>query len=190
MIRQTNVALKLYTYHRNALPIKYGTHWGGKWGAISRFHNRTCMVEAVKPNQPITMIDRDMMNYVHRTKVRHWQLFRSYTWKMPATVRKKLENEFFRRRWQRRYQKSFIAFMQFEIKKTLEEKAKLVNKFGQASINRALGDPANDTEQVADKKWAVIRRQVRTPRITINAPKHVATMKQIHNDRFNQRWRQ
>lgn len=46
-----------------------------------------------------------------------------------------------RRRWNRKLQKSFIAFMQFKTLKVLEDQAKLVNEYGQAGVNAALGDP-------------------------------------------------
>lgn len=188
------------------------------------------MIEEVKPNSgtPITLIDRQMMSYVHRTRERHFQLFRSYQQKTNSTECKLREGEMLRRRWHRRLQKSFIAFMQFKTMKVLEEQAKLVHQYGQASVNAALGDPwegearavrvadgmtsvsqVNNTssstsvgtnndaskerreynQEQRQRKFALLRRKVHSlPSIAV-VPKHVATMKQIHNDRFNYRWR-
>lgn len=213
-------------YHRRAMGTMRYSKWKGSYGGVSHFYNRTAMVEEVKPNSgtPITLIDRQMMSYVHRTRERHFQLFRSYQQKTNSTECKLREGEMLRRRWHRRLQKSFIAFMQFKTMKVLEEQAKLVHDYGQASVNAALGEPwevdaravrvAGDVSSGASqkdktpssipgmskerqeynqeqrqRKFAVLRRKVHSlPSIAV-VPKHVATMKQIHNDRFNYRWR-
>lgn len=191
MIRQSQTLLKKYAvYHRRAMGTMSYTRWSGRYGGVSRWYNRTGMTEAVKPNEPISLIDRRMMAYVHTTKVRHHQLFRSYQEKQRSTESKLREGAMLRRRWHRRLQKSFITFMQFKMKTMLEEQAALVSTFGQAAVNRALGDPAMEKPESTQKRWDGIRRKVKALPPIMTAPKHVATMKQIHNDRFDFRWRQ
>lgn len=191
MLRQTSVTFGGYMmYHRKAMGTMKYSRWQGAHGGLSHFYNRTGMVEEVKPNMPIAMIDRSMMHYVHRTRIRHHQLFRSYQQKSSATECKLREGELLRRRWHRRLQKSFIAFMQYKTMKILEDQAKLVNEYGQASVNAALGDPSQtNTDEARGRQFALLNRRIRTlPSVNL-VPKHVATMKQIHNDRFNMRWR-
>ncbi|KAH9598906.1 hypothetical protein LSM04_003576 [Trypanosoma melophagium] len=191
MLRSTPICHGGYMmYHRKAMGTMKYSKWKGAHGGVSHFYGRTPMIEEVKRNEPITLIDRRIMHYVHRSRIRHFQLFRSYQQKSSSTECKLREGEMLRRRWHRRLQKSFIAFMQFKTMKVLEDQARLVNRYGQAAVNAALGDPceAATTEQ-RERKWAAIRRKVRTlPTVNV-VPKHVATMKQIHNDRFNYRWR-
>lgn len=177
-------------YHRQAMGTMKYSRWKGAHGGVSHFYNRTAMREEVKPHVPVSIVDRQMMNYVHRNRLRHFQLFRSYQQKSNATECKLREGEMLRRRWHRKLQKAFIAFMQFKTMKVLEDQAKLVNEYGQTAVNAALGDPWNaNTDADREKKFAVLQRRVqRLPTIS-TVPKHVATMKQIHNDRFNYRWR-
>ncbi|CCW59663.1 unnamed protein product [Phytomonas sp. EM1] len=191
MLRRTELVSGGYMmYHRKAMGTMKYSRWRGAHGGISHFYNRTAMIEEVRNNIPVTMVDRGMMSYVHRSRLRHFQLFRSYQQKSNTTECKLREGEMLRRRWHRRIQKSFIAFMQFKTMKVLEEQAKLVNQYGQASVNAALGDPWNVTSQTdRERRYAVLHRRIKTlPSVNI-VPKHVATMKQIHNDRFNYRWR-
>ncbi|KEG12544.1 hypothetical protein DQ04_01631100 [Trypanosoma grayi] len=177
-------------YHRKAMGTMKYSKWKGSHGGISHFYGRTPMIEEVRRNEPITLIDRRIMHYVHRSRLRHFQLFRSYQQKSNSTECKLREGEMLRRRWHRRLQKSFISFMQFKTMKVLEDQAKLVNTYGQGAVNAALGDPWNAaTDAERERKCASIRRKVRAlPTVNV-VPKHVATMKQIHNDRFNYRWR-
>lgn len=177
-------------YHRKSMSTMRYSKWKGARGGLSHFYNRTAMLEKVPVNMPVSIVDRRMMAYVHRSRLRHFQLFRSYQQKSNSTECKLREGEFLRRRWHRQLQKSFIAFMQFKTMKVLEEQAKLVSQYGQASVNAALGDPQAAAGDVAhERKYAALHRRVQTlPRIQL-VPKHVATMKQIHNDRFNYRWR-
>ncbi|CCW67356.1 unnamed protein product [Phytomonas sp. Hart1] len=177
-------------YHRKAMGTMKYSRWRGAHGGISHFYNRTAMLEEVRNNVPVTMVDRGMMNYVHRSRLRHFQLFRSYQQKSNATECKLREGEMLRRRWHRRLQKSFISFMQFKTMKVLEEQAKLVNQYGQASVNAALGDPWNVTSQTErERRYAVLHRRIKSLPTVNTVPKHIATMKQIHNDRFDYRWR-
>lgn len=213
-------------YHRKAMGTMRYSKWQGAHGGVSHFYNRTAMREEVRRGSPITLIDRQMMAYVHRTRERHFQLFRSYQQKTNSTECKLREGEMLRRRWHRRLQKSFIAFMQFKTMKVLEEQAKLVHQYGQAAVNAALGDPmASTSEPVVSvrgtpsfppsstptsasssstspeeegvkaastrrqQKFSQLRRKVQSLPSIAAVPKHVATMKQIHNDRFNYRWR-
>ncbi|KAG5473817.1 hypothetical protein LSCM1_04448 [Leishmania martiniquensis] len=177
-------------YHRKSMSTMRYSKWKGARGGISHFYNRTAMVEEVPQHVPVSIVDRRMMAYVHRSRLRHFQLFRSYQQKSNTTECKLREGEFLRRRWHRKLQKSFIAFMQFKTMKVLEEQAKLVSQYGQASVNAALGDPqAVAGDAALERKYAALHRRVNTlPKIQL-VPKHVATMKQIHNDRFNYRWR-
>ncbi|ORC90218.1 uncharacterized protein TM35_000092680 [Trypanosoma theileri] len=191
MLRSTSICHGGYMmYHRKAMGTMKYSKWKGAHGGVSHFYGRTPMIEEVKRNEPITLIDRRIMHYVHRSRIRHFQLFRSYQQKSNSTECKLREGEMLRRRWHRRLQKSFIAFMQFKTMKVLEDQARLVNQYGQAAVNAALGDPCEAvTSEQRERKWAAIRRKVRTlPTVNV-VPKHVATMKQIHNDRFNYRWR-
>lgn len=181
---------KYAIYHRKAMGTMAYTKWSGRYGGVSRFYNRTAMTEEVKASEPISLIDRRMMQYVHRTKLRHFQLGRSYQERYRSTEVKLSEGSFLRRRQQRRIQQSFIAFMQYQTKNVLEDQAKLVNQYGQSAVNRALGDPVNDTEAQRSKKMDAIKRKVRSLPSIPAVPRHIATMKQIHNDRFDMRWRQ
>lgn len=227
-------------YHRKAMGTMRYSRWRGAHGAISHFYNRTAMIEEVNPAgssgsvraSPVTLVDREMLSYVHRTRERHFQLFRSYQQKTNSTQCKLHEGEMLRRRWHRRLQKSFIAFMQFKTMKVLEEQAKWIHQYGQASVNASLGgdpweksnvsyfqnatsalggepslsrtslhrtsekekapgdDEGRPSPQEQQRRFSVLRRKVQAlPSIGVVAPKHVATMKQIHNDRFNYRWR-
>lgn len=177
-------------YHRKAMSTMKYSRWNGAHGGLSHFYNRTAMREEVKANMPITMVDRRMMQYVHRSRERHFQLFRSYQQKSSTTECKLREGEMLRRRWHRQLQKSFIAFMQYKTMKVLEDQGKLVSKYGQASVNAALGDPWNcTTDAQRERQYVALRRQVHALPSIAMVPKHVATMKQIHNDRFNYRWR-
>lgn len=241
-------------YHRKAMGTMRYSRWRGAHGAISHFYNRTAMVEEINGSGgkigsssspsawPVTLVDRQMLAYVHHTRERHYQLFRSYQQKTNSTQCKLHEGEMLRRRWHRRLQKSFITFMQFKTMKVLEEQAQWIHRHGQASVNAALGGdalekvegrplpspriegyqsspsiisaeglPSNpsgapagmatgstdlmqkrtkEEEMRSQRKYAVLRRKVQAlPSMSVIAPKHVATMKQIHNDRFNYRWR-
>lgn len=211
-------------YHRRSMGTMRYSKWRGARGGVSHFYNRTAMVEEVPASSrsgastPITLIDRQMMSYVHRTRERHFQLFRSYQQKTNSTECKLREGEMLRRRWHRRLQKAFITYMQFETKKVLEKQAELVHQYGQASVNAALGDPhaslglgagaslgaasesaqhgagssggdGSGSDSVRQRKISVLRRSVTALPSLQMVPKHVATMKQIHNDRFNYRWR-
>ncbi len=188
MLRVTTpLGIRWMLYHRQALG---GKRWAGKWGGVSKFYGRTALVDEVKSNEPVTLVDRRIMSYMHTNKLRQFQMARSYQEKTYSTRRKHAMGEMLRRRVHRKVQKAFIAFMQFKIKKTLEEQARLVNAFGQTAVNRALGDPANDSEQTKAKKWAVINRRVKVLPAIPSSPRHVATMRQIQADRFDRRWRQ
>lgn len=191
MISVTTPRLGQYAiYHRRAMGTMPYTRWSGKYGGVSRWYSRTSAVEEVRPGEPISLVDRRIMQYVHRSKLRHFQLARTYQEKYRSTEVKLGEGSFLRRRWQRRVQKAFIAFMQFKIKGVLEDQARMVNQFGQSAVNRALGDPANDGEAQRSRKVDAIRRKVRSLPSIPAVARHVATMKQIHNDRFDMRWRQ
>jgi hypothetical protein len=191
MMQRTSLLLGGYMmYHRKSMGTMKYSKWKGARGGVGHFYNRTAMIEEVPANVPLSILDRRMMNYVHRSRLRHFQLFRSYQQKSNSTECKLREGEMLRRRWHRKLQKSFIAFMQFKTMKVLEEQAKLVSQYGQASVNAALGDPYTATTSAErERKYVALRRRVQTlPSIQV-VPKHVATMKQIHNDRFNFRWR-
>ncbi len=174
-------------YHRQALG---GKRWSGRYGAVGKFYGRTGMADEVKGTEPITLVDRKMMSCMHTNKLRHFQLARSYHEKMYSTRRKHASGEMLRRRVHRKVQKAFIAFMQFKIKQTLEEQAKLVNTFGQTAVNTALGNPAADAPERQAKQWAVINRKVKSLPTIPTSPRHIATMRQIQPDRFDRRWRQ
>lgn len=177
-------------YHRKSMGTMRFSKWKGARGGLSHFYGRTAMVEEVPSSVPVTMVDRRMMAYVHRSRLRHFQLFRSYQQKSKSTECKLREGEMLRRRWHRRLQKSFIAFMQFKTMKVLEEQAQLVSQYGQASVNAALGDlPPRTGDAGRERAYTALRRRLQTLPSVQLVPKHVATMKQIHNDRFNYRWR-
>ena len=177
-------------YHRRALPVRYGSSWYGKWGAVSRFYDKTCMIETMSGRRSITAVDRDMMNYVHMHRLRHYQMARSYNERTESTWRKNREGEFYRRRWGKKLQASFIAFMQFKTERCLKEQADLVTKYGQASVNRALGDPAFDTKSQKSERFAMLDRRIRAPPPIQPVKKYIATMYQLHPARFDLGWHQ
>ncbi|CAD2218536.1 hypothetical protein AGDE_04209 [Angomonas deanei] len=183
-------------YHRKAMGTMKYSKWQGGHGGLSHFYGRTIMREEVKEGMPVSMVDRQMMNYVHRSRLRHFQLFLSYQQKSHATQNKLREGEMLRRAWQRKVQKAFISFIQFKTMKTLEEQAALVTRYGQASVNAALGEEKQYMEtdekggpDAKKKQFQRLHRQIQRLPSVQPIPKHVATMKQIHNDRFNHRWR-
>ncbi|EPY37754.1 hypothetical protein AGDE_06180 [Angomonas deanei] len=142
------------------------------------------------------MVDRQMMNYVHRSRLAPLPAVSFLSAKVARYADKLREGEMLRRAWQRKVQKAFISFIQFKTMKTLEEQAALVTRYGQASVNAALGEEKQYMEtdekggpDAKKKQFQRLHRQIQRLPSVQPIPKHVATMKQIHNDRFNHRWR-
>ncbi len=175
-------------YHRGALPLGQGHHWVGKFGAMSRFHDKTIMTAPVTRRKSIATIDREMMNYVHTTRLRHNQLSRSYHHWAPTSKRILADGVMLRRKRNRKLQTAFKAYFQYEVKQILSEQARLVNEHGQVAVNRALGEPLNERE--AERRMALVERRVRATPVVPPVKRHIATQFQQHNDRFDTHWRQ
>ena len=79
--------------------------------------------------------------------------------------------------------------------KLLQQQAKMVNQYGQAAVNEALGDnEAANSNGLTDleslrKKQGNIYKKVMTPPPSHPVTRHIATMYQIFNDRYNMRLR-
>lgn len=187
MLRATSKLLILPIYHRKALPLRPGGKWSGHFGAASRFHNQIAMSEPVTAKKSIGSVDRDMMNYVHRTKLRHLQLRQTYH-RIKRTNQRHIEqNSFYRRKRMRSIQTALKTFFQFEIKTKLQEQAKLVNLYGQAAVNRALGESV--TSQERERRCEIVHKKVTTLPIVPAAKRHIVLQRQYHNDMFDTRLR-
>jgi hypothetical protein len=189
MLRFTFVTREVPLYHRRALSLAKGAKWHGNFGAVAhRFYGKTCMTEAVTPKRTIAAIDRDMMTYVHRLKIRHRQLRRSYSEKPPSMQRQMEKKQVHARAWTRKVHLAYKAYMQFATMRTLREQARLVTVFGQAAVNEALGDVRGERDR--QRLVSTLHRAVRQPPVVQPVRKHVVTRYQKHNDRFDLTWRQ
>lgn len=189
MFRSTFIAYELPLYHRKAMPLLKGTKWHGNFGAVAnRFYGKTCMTEAITPRRSISAVDRDMMNYVHRLRIRHRQQRRIFSEKGPTMFRNFEKKEYHQRQWLRKLQLSFRAYVQYATMRTLREQAQLVNKYGQTAVNAALGDYRSEKDK--QKMLSTIHRVVRQPPVAGPVKKHVVTRFQRHNDRYDIKWRQ
>ena len=182
-------------YSRNALPVMHGFTWHGNFGGISRWYMRHCMSEEITAGKSLLSVDRSMMNYVHANRIRHQQLRHSYSHESPMYRRATSLREFAHRQRIRKIQNGFRAVVHHEIKRTLEEKAMLVNKYGQAAVNEALGDTvARSTPNMSaaertkvEGKINAIHRKVTVPEVQLPVPKHVVTPRQRKPARFDRR---
>ena len=177
-------------YHKRALAMKPGSSWHGNYGGVSRFFDRTIYSEKLDGTKLVTMVDRECLSYMQKTRTRAYQLSRSYHRRRDTTYRKQELGRELRAMLHRKLRLSFNHYMQFRVMKNLEEKGKLVNVFGQAAVNRALGDLSieeAENKELREKKWNGIRRKaVQTPMVNM-APKFQATMHQRQADRFDMR---
>ena len=189
MLRATPAALRwqMVMYHRDALPLKKGRMWHGKWGAMSIRYGRSLVSEKMSGKTLPTMVDRQVLNYMHVSKARNQQIYYSYSRKGPSQYRARIRGSELRRRMDRKIKASFIHFMQFKVMKNLEMRAELTSKYGQAAVNKALGDPALMAAEAKERKWSGIRRKVTAVPTLATAPRYQATMKQIIADRFENR---
>lgn len=192
MLRASPILQRWQTplYHKRALAIKNGNRWHGNFGGVSRFFDRTIYSEKLDGTKMVTMVDRECLSYMQKTRTRSYQLSRAYSRRTDSTYRKQEISKELRAMLHRKLRLSFLHYMQFRVMKNLEDKGKLVNVFGQAAVNRALGDlSAEEAEstELREKKWNGIRRKaVQTPMVNM-APKFQATMHQRKSDRFDMR---
>lgn len=189
-------------YHRRSMPLGKGLKWHGNWGASGRFHGRASQIEAVTPRRSVAAIDRDMINYVHRLRIRHRQMRTIFSRKTPSQMRLFEKKEVHLRAWLRKFQLSYRAYVHYATMRVLREQAGLVNKYGQAAVNRALGDfgaasssSGSGAAGAAEPEGKMrllqsMHRAVRTPAPSRPVKRHVVTRFQKHNDRFDMWWRQ
>jgi hypothetical protein len=188
MFARTTIRREIPIYHRRAMPLVKGTFWKGNFGGVSRWYDKTLMAEPVTSRKSLATVDREMMNYVQQHRLRHQQLAMSYSRRRPTKIRKQREANVQQRRRQRKLQTAFKAYMQFQVKRTLETQAALASQYGQASVNAALGD--YDTAAGKERLCTMIERKVRAPVSVAPVKRHQVTRVQHHNDRFDLRWRQ
>ena len=139
----------------------------------------------------VTAVDREMMSYVHNSQLRHKQLKFTYSHYTDSDMREhELAKELLRSR-QRRYAMNLTAFMHYKTRKVLEEQADLVTKFGQAGVNAALGDGADQgTPKHGDEqKFNTLNRKITMPEMLSPVPRHLVTARQRWNDRFDRKIR-
>jgi hypothetical protein len=183
MLRATRVSARQLTiYHRNAMPIQRVRAWNGNYGAHGRWNGEIGMSEEVTPRKAIGQIDREMLSYVHQHKIRHDQLVRSYHRTGQSAMRRRWLNREAKFRRHKYLSNAYKTYLQFETMKTLREQAQLVTRYGQAAVNKALGD-WESTEQ-RQQRAALVRRAVRTPPMQAPAPMTVVTRMQHYPDRF------
>lgn len=193
MFRFTQTFHHLPLYHRGALALGKGAPgFTGNWGARGKFVGKIGQVEVVTSRRSIAAIDRDMMNYVHRLRIRHRQMRRIFSQKPPAMNRIFEKKEVHMRAWLRKFQLSYRAYVHYATMRTLKQQAVLVNKYGQAAVNRALGDYVGGAGEQEGKSRLLqtMHRAVRTPPNAKPVKKHVVTRFQKHNDRFDLHWKQ
>eukprot|EP00759_Apiculatamorpha_spiralis_P025554 PhF_6_TR28965/c0_g1_i1/m.42238 len=184
---QRSPILCIPLYHQNSLPLNSKRKWYGNWG-YKRFAYRPTMVTNVG-QRVLTNVDRDWLHYAMESRLRQWVLYRRVAWK-PTHDRAKENTLFYRRRRVHMINNSFNAFMQYKIMKMLEEQAQCVDKYGQVAVNQALGDTLSSVnEKKKQDRLDTIQRKVLTIPPSRPVTRHVATMYQIHNDRFNMKWR-
>ena len=189
MFRCTTAALTIPLYHRRAMPLHKGTKWHGNFGAIAtRFYGKTCMTEAVTPRRSIAAIDRDMLNYVQKLRIRHRQMRRSGGEKSPSAFRNYEKKEVHMRGWLRKVQLAVRSYVHYSTMRALRDQARLVTQYGQAAVNAALGDFRSERDK--QRLGATLHRAVRAPPVVMPVRKHVVTRMQKHNDRFDIRWKQ
>jgi hypothetical protein len=189
MFRYSTSLFTIPLYHRKSLPLVKGSFWHVNFGAVShRFYGKTCMIEAVTPKRSVAAIDRDMLNYVHRLRIRHRQQRRIYSEKSPTMMKNFEKKEVHMRNWLRKVQLAYRSYAQYATMRVLREQAQLVNKYGQSAVNAALGD--FKTEKDKQKMLGMLHRAVRQPPVARPVKKHVVTRFQKHNDRYDIKWRQ
>jgi len=182
------LASSIPVYSRRALPITKSVKWRGNFGAIGRWHGQVGVTEDLaKSGQTIQAADRDVMRYLHATKVRHNQMERSYHQRGRSHRITRREQHMWKRRSHRYLLTAFKAYMQFATKGVLQEQARLVTKFGQAAVNRALGQPQSEAEAIATA--TATAKRMKAPAPSAPVPRHRVTMGQRFNDRFDNRYR-
>lgn len=176
----------LPVYHRGALSLTKGSFWRGNFGANGRWLGLQAMSEPVR-RRSLGEIDREMLNYVHSLRERHEQMVRSFHQVTPSATRRRHEMKRWLRMRDNYLQTAFKAFVQYKTKETLREQARLVTKYSQAGVNRALGDV--ETARERQHALQVVQRAVMAPVMQNPAPKNIVTRFQHHPDRFDRQYR-
>jgi hypothetical protein len=175
-------------YHRKAMALSKRVNWRGNYGATGKWIGKIAMSEEVTNRRSITEIDREMMGYVHANRTRHDQMARSYHEIGKSKQRSRMQNREFYMRRLRYMQTAYKAYFQYETFRTLQQQAKLVTQYGQAAVNRALGDRAVKRED-RGKRAAAVRRMVRAVPMQSPVPNNIVTRFQHYPDRFNRKYR-
>eukprot|EP00760_Papus_ankaliazontas_P002676 PhM_4_TR11228/c0_g1_i1/m.18347 len=170
-------------YHQRALGVTPKKHWWGNWG-YKRFAYRPIACDQITLKTVITSVDRDNVNYMHKAGVRQWVMYRRGQWN-PSNMRSKRFDAELSRRRHRKISKSMQAFMQYKIMTLMKDQASSVNKYGQAAVNTALGDGGLTSPAMDAKRHGHVLRRARAPPVSSPVIKHIATMRQRFNDRFN-----
>lgn len=161
-----------------------GAIWRGNYGAHGRWLGKIGMCQQVTDKTSLADLDREFMNYVHSHRIRHDQLNASYHRTPPSSRRKQTDGQYFRWRREQYIRRAAAVFIQFETMKTLKEQATLVNQYGQAAVNYALGDN-NATGKAKTSRMGHIARRIRAPVMQRPVVKHIATRRQQLPARFD-----
>ena len=171
-------------YHPNALPLTSKRKWWGNWG-YKRFAYKPLYVEKMGTHASPLSVDRELLQYSMESGVRQWVMYRRIRWG-PTRDRTREDRLFFLRRRSRMLNRAFNGYMHFEIRKTLQEQASLVDKYGQAAVNAALGSELYNLKSAQAKNTLKgLQAKIYAPPVARPVIKHVITMKQRINDRFN-----
>ncbi|KNH04673.1 hypothetical protein XU18_4161 [Perkinsela sp. CCAP 1560/4] len=184
MLKSSQVTLGKYPlYHQKALPLTRKRGWWGNWG-YKRFGYKTTMSQKMGQHTNPLSVDREMLNYVMETGIRQWVMYRRIRWG-PTSDRLREDRLFYIRRRQRLLNRSFNGYMQYEIRKTLQDQASLVDQYGQAAVNCALGSELYDMKSTeAKNRLQTLQSKIHSPPVARPVIRHVMTMKQRLNDRF------
>ena len=186
---QRSPLLRIPLYHQKALPVMHKHKWFGNWG-YKRFAYRATMSQPMGKNNNITMVDREWMHETMSIGLRPWVMYRRVE-HTPTYNRERVKVHTLRRRHFKSLENSMKGFMQFKVMGLLKQQATMVNKYGQASVNAAMGDRLEDVDaEKANRKYVAIRKRMSSPPPSHPVTKHIATMYQIHNDRWNMKSRQ
>ena len=179
-----NVSGRYPIYHQNALPLTNKRKWWGNWG-YKRFAYKPLMVEKMGPHSNPLSVDREMLQYTMDSGIRQWVMYRRIRWG-PTRDRTREDRLFYLRRRNRMLNRAFHGYMQYEIRKTLQEQAGLIDQYGQAAVNCALGSELYDLKsEQAKNTLQSLQAKIHAPPVARPVIKHVITMKQKINDRFN-----
>uniref|UniRef100_A0A7S1PKC2 Uncharacterized protein n=1 Tax=Neobodo designis TaxID=312471 RepID=A0A7S1PKC2_NEODS len=173
--------------NRRNMGLGKGVSWRGNYGAFGRWAGRVGMVEEVSAKKSITQVDNEIMDYVHKTRIRHDQMMTTYHGMKRSRQIAIWNARAAQRRWHTKMYRAYQTFVQYETMKTLKEQAGLVTQYGQAAVNRAIGDYKTLDER--KQRATLVKRLVSAPTVIKSPTPHVLTQRQAVAHRFDRKWR-